>query len=235
MRSVVVTGTSSGIGWGTAKVLVGKGIHVFGSVRKPEDAERLSKELGARFTPLLFDITDEAAVAAAAAQVRDRLAGETLFGLVNNAGIAVPGPLMYLTAAEYRHQLEVNLVGPFIVTNAFLPLLGTDRALTGKPGRIVNISSVGGRLAGPFIGPYHASKFGLEGYSDSLRRELLLQGVDVIVERLGAAVWKALTAAHPRARYTVTRRRLTSFTIPLLLPKRFVDRAIARGLGFNRK
>jgi NAD(P)-dependent dehydrogenase (short-subunit alcohol dehydrogenase family) len=283
MRSVVITGTSSGIGWGTAKVLVGKGIHVFGSVRKAEDAERLSKELGARFTPLLFDITDEAAVAAAAAQVRDRLAGETLFGLVNNAGIAVPGPLMYLTAAEYRHQLEVNMVGPFIVTNAFLPLLGTDRALTGKPGRIVNISSVGGRLAGPFIGPYHASKFGLEGYSDSLRRELLLQGVDVIVvepgavatpiwdkaeatdtsrfmqteyapfipgylryslasgragyppERLGTAVWKALTAAHPRARYTVTRRRLTSFTIPLMLPQRFVDRAIARGLGFNRK
>jgi NAD(P)-dependent dehydrogenase (short-subunit alcohol dehydrogenase family) len=283
MRSVVVTGTSSGIGWGTAKVLTRRGIHVFGSVRKPADGERLSKELGELFTPLLFDITDEAAVAEAARQVRASLAGERLLGLVNNAGIAVPGPLMYLSAAEYRHQLEVNLVGPFIVTNAFLPLLGTDRSLTGTPGRIVNISSVGGRLAGPFIGPYHASKFGLEGYSESLRCELLLQGVDVIVvepgavatpiwdkaeatdtsrfmqteyapfipgylrysltngrqgyppERLGAAVWKALTAAHPRARYTVTRHRLTGFTIPLLLPKRFVDRRIAAGLGFNRR
>jgi NAD(P)-dependent dehydrogenase (short-subunit alcohol dehydrogenase family) len=283
MRSVVVTGTSSGIGWGTAKVLTSNGFHVFGSVRKLEDAARLTTEFGERFTPLIFDITDEAAVVDAAQQVSGHLGGETLYGLVNNAGIAVPGPLMYLTTTEFRRQLEVNLVGPFIVTNAFLPLLGTDRSLTVRRGRIVNISSVGGRLAGPFTGPYHASKFGLEGYSESLRRELMLQGVDVILvepgavatpiwdkaeagdysrfmtteyapfvesvlrysvtggrkgyppERIGATVWRALTAAHPRVRYAVTPHRLTSWTIPRLLPPRFADRMIARGLGFNRK
>ncbi|GCF06922.1 SDR family oxidoreductase [Dictyobacter arantiisoli] len=181
MKSVVVTGVSSGIGRGTAKVLVEKGFHVFGSVRKAEDAKRLSDELGNAFTPLLFDITDERAVHEAAQQVRDSLHGETLFGLVNNAGVSAQGPLAYLPVDQYRHQLEVNLVGPFIATQAFVPLLGMDRSLKGNPGRIINISSVGGKLGGPFIGAYHASKFGLEGFSDSLRRELLLYGIDVIV------------------------------------------------------
>src|SRR5438105_1189772 len=104
MKAVVVTGVSSGIGWGTAKVLAQNGIHVFGSVRKPEDAERLSAELGDAFTPLLFDVTDEQAVGEAAQIVRERLQGETLFGLVNNAGIAVPGPLLYLPIEEFRQQ-----------------------------------------------------------------------------------------------------------------------------------
>jgi NAD(P)-dependent dehydrogenase (short-subunit alcohol dehydrogenase family) len=95
-KSVVVTGVSTGIGWGTVKVLTGKGFHVFGSVRKPADAERLKAEFGEAFTPLLFDVTDEAAVRAGAAQVEASLAGATLAGLVNNAGIAVAGPLLYL-------------------------------------------------------------------------------------------------------------------------------------------
>lgn len=111
MRSVVITGVSTGIGWGTTKVLVGKGIHVFGSVRKTQDAERLSIEFGNAFTPLRFDITDEKAVHAAALQVRERLNSQMLFGLVNNAGIAVPGTLQHLSVADYRLQLEVNLVG----------------------------------------------------------------------------------------------------------------------------
>src|SRR5689334_24324621 len=134
MRSVVVTGVSTGIGWGTASVLVRNGIHVFGSVRNQADADRLGREFGSSFTPLLFDITDEAAVQAAALLVRERLAGETLLGLVNNAGIATAGPLLHQPLEEFRHQIEINLVGQLIATRAFVPLLGADRALNGQPG-----------------------------------------------------------------------------------------------------
>jgi NAD(P)-dependent dehydrogenase (short-subunit alcohol dehydrogenase family) len=181
MKSVVVTGVSTGIGWGIAKVLIQNGFRVFGSVRKAQDAERLAREFGPNFLPLIFDVTDESAVQAAAAQVREQLNGETLFGLVNNAGIAVPGPLIHLATDEFRHQLEVNLVSVLIVTKAFVPLLGADRSLHGEPGRIINISSVGGKNGGPFLGAYSASKHGLEGFSESLRRELMLYGIDVII------------------------------------------------------
>jgi NAD(P)-dependent dehydrogenase (short-subunit alcohol dehydrogenase family) len=185
-NSVVVTGASTGIGWGCVKVLTAAGFHVFGSVRKPADAERLTKEFGANVTPLLFDITDEAAVADGARKVEAALGNDTLFGLVNNAGIAVPGPLLYLKIDDFRHQLAVNLTGQLIVTQAFAPLLGADGARQGTPGRIVMISSVGGKNALPLSGPYAASKFGLEGLSESLRRELMLFGIDVIVVAPGA-------------------------------------------------
>jgi len=192
MASVVITGVSTGIGHAAAKTLLDKGFRVFGSVRKQADADRLSAEFGEAFSPLIFDVTDEAAINTAAGCVRGALAGETLAGLVNNAGIAVPGPLTELAAEEFRHQLEVNLVGPFMVTQAFAPLLGADQSLTGKPGRIINISSVSGIRAMPFVGPYAASKFGLEGYSEALRRELLIYGIDVIVIGPGpvkTAIW----------------------------------------------
>ncbi len=181
MHSIVVTGVSTGIGWGVTKLLIERGCRVFGSVRKEQDAERLRRELGETFVPLFFDVTREEEVRAAAAQVREQLNGETLFGLVNNAGIAVGGPLMHLPTEEFRYQLEVNLVGVLIVTKAFLPLLGVDRALRGKPGRILNISSVSGKIGYPFMGAYAASKHGLEGFSESLRRELMLYGIDVII------------------------------------------------------
>jgi len=181
MQSVVVTGVSTGIGWGTTKVLIQHGFSVFGSVRKKEDAEKLSKEFGEAFVPLFFDVTDEAAVQAAAGKVRDRLKGETLFGLVNNAGIALAGPLIHLPTDDFRQQLEVNLVSVLIVTKAFAPLLGADRSLRGQPGRIVNMSSVSGKSAPPFVGAYATSKHGLEGFSETLRRELMLYGIDVII------------------------------------------------------
>jgi NAD(P)-dependent dehydrogenase (short-subunit alcohol dehydrogenase family) len=192
MKSIVITGVSTGIGWGAAKVAIQKGFRVFGSVRKTADAERLAAEFGPNFVPLVFDVTDEAAVAAAASQVRTALNGETLFGLVNNAGVAVAGPLLHLPIEDFRQQIEVNLTGVVIVTQAFAPLLGGDKDLKGAPGRIVNISSVGGRSASPFMAPYCASKFALEGLSESLRRELMLFGVDVIVVAPGAvatAIW----------------------------------------------
>jgi len=283
MQSVVVTGVSTGIGWGIMKILIQHGFRVFGSVRKTQDAERLSNEFGKRFIPLFFDVTDEAAVQAAAQQVREQLNGDTLFGLVNNAGIAVPGPLMYLPADDFRHQLEVNLVSVLIVTKAFVHLLGSDRSLKGKPGRIINISSVGGQFGGPFLGAYAASKHGLEGFSESLRRELMLYGIDVIIigpgsvatpiwdkaeqedlslyadteyadaarrlqkymiedgrkgyppEKVGEVVLHALTTSKPRVRYAVIPGSSLRRIIQMLLPKRFVDKIIARNLGFKQE
>jgi NAD(P)-dependent dehydrogenase (short-subunit alcohol dehydrogenase family) len=186
MKSAVVTGSSTGIGWGIAKVLISKGFRVFGSVRKQADADRLQKEFGVNFVPLLFDVTDEAAVGRGTELVAAALGGETLAGLVNNAGIAIAGPLLYLKLDEFRKQIEVNLTGQLIVTQAFAPLLGADRSRKSRPGRIVMISSVGGKNANPFMGPYNASKFGLEGMSESLRRELMIFGIDVIVVAPGA-------------------------------------------------
>ena len=192
MKSVVVTGVSTGIGWGIAKVLTGQGVRVFGSVRRASDAERLRQEFGDRFVPLIFDVTDEAAVRAAADQVREALAGAPLMGLVNNAGVAVAGPLLHLPVADFRQQIEVNLTGVVIATQAFAPLL------IGQPaGRIVNISSVGGKNGSPFMAPYNASKFALEGLSESLRRELMLFGVDVIVVAPGAVATPIWGKARP--------------------------------------
>lgn len=180
MRSIVITGVSTGIGHATLKLLLARGFHVFGSVRKPVDAERLQAEFGAQFTPLLFDVTDETAVRAAADTVRNALNGETLAGLVNNAGVVVPGALLDLDVSEFRAQMEINVMGPVIATKAFLPLLGADTTLKGAPGRIVMMSSVSGQFGNPLLSPYSTSKFALEGLSESLRRELMLFGIDVI-------------------------------------------------------
>ena len=188
MPDVVVTGASTGIGFATCQVLIRRGFRVFGSVRKQADADRLKEQLGANYVPVLFDVTDPSSVNRAAAAVREAAGEERLFGLVNNAGIAVAGPLAYLPLERFRLQIEVNLLGVHTVTQAFLPLLGTEPSHLGQPGRIVNISSVSGRLAVPFLGAYAASKFGLEGYSDSLRRELMLFGIKVILIEPGAVV-----------------------------------------------
>ena len=279
MQSVVITGASTGIGWATAKLLLDKGFRVFGSVRKQADAARLKSEFGANFTPLTFDITDEAAVLSAAREVRAALGGQTLAGLVNNAGIAVPGPVLELSADEFRRQLDVNVVGPIIATQAFGPLLGADPLLKGPKGRIVMISSVAGKNGNPLTPAYAASKHAIEGLSESLRRELMLFGIDVIIvapgpvktpiwskgredvdmskyknspylpalqkvtnymkhldaiglppEKIAERVHEALTTAHPRVRYQIApdpmRHLMTAY-----LPKRMVDRIIAKRLG----
>lgn len=180
MRSVVITGVSTGIGHATAGHLLASGFRVFGSVREQAAAERLQVKFGAHFTPLLFDVTDEAAVRGAADQVRAALNGEMLAGLVNNAGVVVPGALLDLDVSEFRTQMDINVLGPVIATKAFLPLLGTDTSLKGTPGRIVMMSSVSGQFGNPLLSPYSTSKFALEGLSESLRRELMLFGIDVI-------------------------------------------------------
>ena len=276
MQSVVITGASTGIGFAAAKLLLARGFRVFGSVRKQADADRLKSEFGANFTPLVFDVTDEAAVFAAAREVRAALAGETLAGLVNNAGIAVAGPLLEISADQFRQQMEVNVVGPVIATQAFGPLLGSDPSLKGPKGRIVMISSVAGKSGNPLASPYAASKHAIEGLSESLRRELMLFGIDVIMVAPGAVktpIWgkaeefsgntnspyapalekiraftqhlseiglapekvaeviaTALTSANPKVRYQITPDPMRHLILGLL-PKRTVDRLIAKRLG----
>ena len=276
MRSVVITGASTGIGWATAKLLLDRGFRVFGSVRQQADADRLKSEFGANFTPLVFDVTDEAAVLAAAREVRVALAGETLTGLVNNAGIAVAGPVLELSADKFRQQMEVNVIGPIIATQAFGPLLGADPTLKGPKGRIVMISSVAGKTGNPLASAYSASKHAIEGLSESLRRELMLFGIDVVIvapgavktpiwgkseefsgnknspyapalekiraftkhlseiglpaEKIAEVIAEALTSANPKVRYQITPDPMRHL-ITGILPKRTVDRIIAKRLG----
>jgi NAD(P)-dependent dehydrogenase (short-subunit alcohol dehydrogenase family) len=180
-KDVVVTGVSTGIGWGTTKVLVSKGFRVFGSVRKEADANRLQAEFGGSFVPLIMDITDADAVHQAAQKVGSMIGDRNLVGLVNNAGVVVSGPLLYIRPDEYRRQLEVNMISPLVVIQAFASLLGTDKKRQGPAGRIVNISSTGAKVAIPLIGAYSSSKAGLEGMSDALREELLLFAIDVVI------------------------------------------------------
>ncbi len=166
--TVLVTGASTGIGEATALHLKELGFDSVGAVRKEADAERL-RSRGLRTVKL--DVTDPASISAARADLGDA----PLAGLVNNAGIAVAAPLEFLPLDQLRLQLEINLVGQVAVTQAFLPALRAAR------GRIVNVSSIGGRVAPPLLSAYTASKFGLEGVSDSMRRELLPHGVEVIL------------------------------------------------------
>lgn len=204
MKSVVVTGASTGIGHATAKLLLDKGFRVFGSVRKQADADRLKGEFGANFTPLIFDVTDEPAVLAAAREVRTALNGEKLAGLVNNAGMSVAGPVLGLSADKFRQQMEVNVIGPVIATQAFGPLLGADPSLKGAPGRVVMISSVAGKAGAPFTSAYAASKHAIEGLSESLRRELMLFGIDVIIVAPGPVktpIWSKGREAADISRY----------------------------------
>ena len=279
MKSVVITGASTGIGWATAKLLLDKGFRVFGSVRKQADADRLKGEFGANFTPLIFDVTDEPAVLAAAREVRTALNGEKLAGLVNNAGISVAGPVLGLSADKFRQQMEVNVIGPVIATQAFGPLLGADPSLKGPPGRVVMISSVAGKSGAPFTSAYAASKHAIEGFSESLRRELMMFGIDVVIvapgpvktpiwekgragadiaryqnspylpalqkvtayigqlesiglppEKIAEVVHDALTLPNPKVRYHIAPDTMRH-VLAAVLPKRMMDRIIAKRLG----
>src|SRR3989442_13133999 len=178
-------GACAGLGPASGRPLAGRrgGFRVFGTVRRAEDEAALER---AGVTAVRMDVTDSASIARAREQVERVLAGAPLAGLVNNAGIPAAGPLELFPLDELRRVLEVNLVGAVAVTQAFLPLPKASR------GRLVNMSSVAGRGALPFLGPYAASKFGLEAISDSLRRELLPFGVKVIVIEPGTfktAIW----------------------------------------------
>ena len=185
-KDVVVTGVSTGIGLETTRLLISNGYRVFGSVRKQSDADRLQQEMGARYVPLIMDVTDADAVQRASEKVGSLLGSNRLAGLVNNAGVVVSGPLLHLRPSELRRQLEANVIGPLMVTQAFSPLLGTDNRRTGPVGRIVNISSTVAKVVPPFLGAYATSKWGLEGMSEALRRELMVFGIDLVIIEPGA-------------------------------------------------
>jgi NAD(P)-dependent dehydrogenase (short-subunit alcohol dehydrogenase family) len=180
-RSLVITGVSTGIGHATAKMVVSLNWRVFGSVRNDADATRLKEEFGVTFTPLVFDVRDEATVTRAANVVRASLGSQTLDGLVNNAGIGLAGPLLHQPLDEFRAVLETNVLGTLLVSRAFAPLLGADQALSGGKGRIVNMTSIAGKIGQPFAGAYVASKFAVEGLSEVMRREFNLYGIRVLI------------------------------------------------------
>lgn len=238
--------------------------------------------MGKNFTPLLFDVSDSEAISRAREQVAEAVGDKGLYALINNAGIVIPGPLKYSPLEEFRAHFDVNLFGLLDVTQQFLPLLGAAEESPYPPGRIINISSTSGRVAYPFMGAYASTKHALEALSDSLRRELILYGVDVIViqpgttntpikhkfakqvrkyeetdygpmfvgleeqmaereitglpvEKVVEAIVTAVESPHPKTRYAVPRKWLSSWIIPRLLPDRWLDRLVDNQLGLKKK
>lgn len=187
--AVVITGASSGIGETCALSLDKLGHRVFAGVRKESDGEALKRKASARLTAVRLDVTEASQVSAAAATVTAALGDEGLAGLVNNAGVVVAGPLEFISPAEFREQLEINLIGQLRVTQAFLPLLRQSR------GRIVMIGSIAGRSALPFVGAYAASKFALEALTDSLRCELAPWSIHLSIVEPGSVatpIWEKM-------------------------------------------
>ncbi len=181
MAAVLVTGASTGIGEACALHLVGRGHQVFAGVRRTEDGERLVDRAGSpRLEPVLLDVTDEAQVVEVGALLDERLGPVGLAGLVNNAGVAIGGPLEFLDLDEWRTQLEINVIGQVSVTKAVLPVL---RRATG---RVVFIGSISGRVSTPMMAPYGASKHAIEAIGESLREEVRPWGMKVSVVEPGA-------------------------------------------------
>jgi NAD(P)-dependent dehydrogenase (short-subunit alcohol dehydrogenase family) len=184
MKTMLVTGASTGIGEATAHHLDRLGHRVYAGVRKESDGERLRASASDRLISVMLDVTNQAEIDAVAKQIADEAGA--LHGLVNNAGIARGGPLEYLDADEWRQQFEVNVIGQVAVTRAMLSLIRRG------PGRIVFIGSIGGKVATMLMGPYNASKFAIEAIGESLRHELHPWGIGVSVVEPGAiktAIW----------------------------------------------
>ena len=203
-RSVVVTGASTGIGRATVADLVSEGFLVFATVRRLDDADGLREQFGDSVRPLLMDLLDEDSVRAAGAEVHG---SGPLFGLVNNAGAALPGPLEYLPIDTFRRQLEINLTGQLLVTQVMLPALRRSAEQAGDA-RIVMVGSIGGRIAGPMLGAYHASKHGLVGLTGALRAELAPFGIRVLLIEPGTIatpIWErtiSISSNAPRSAAT---------------------------------
>ncbi len=197
-ETVVITGASTGIGYATTGLLVEHGYEVVATVRRAEDAARLQEDFGANVHPMLMDVTDLASIQAMAQATAELVGERGVFGLINNAGITVTGPLMHLPREELRRQFDVNVFGVMDVVQALLPLMGSNFQMPYPPGRIINISSVSGHIVYPFLAPYAASKHALEALSDGLRRELMLYGIDVVLMVFGSVqtpIWDKLDAA----------------------------------------
>ncbi|MEM1087210.1 MAG: SDR family oxidoreductase [Pseudomonadota bacterium] len=282
MKTVVITGASTGIGRAAAEYLADKGWRVYAGVRKDADADDIRDETRG-LLPIMLDVTKQDQVDAAVEKIRAALDGQKLAGLVNNAGIANMGPLALQPQEDFEAHFTVNTFGLLRATQAFLPLLGMDETLEGKPGRIINITSVGGRLASPFLGAYTATKHAVESMTDSFRRELVIYGIDAIAigpgsvktpiwdkaedknedepyadtewgdaldkfsdtmlsggreglepETVAKVIEQALTDSSPKARYAPVPDKLTNFTLPMLLPKRIVDKFFWKRFGMDK-
>ena len=208
-NTVLVTGTSSGIGRGLCQALIEKGYKVFGTVRNRKDATELKKEFGENLDALLVDVTDEKQVIKAKERVQNYLNGKPLTALINNAGIATLGPVEFLPTSDFKKQIDTKILGTFLCTKIFLPLLGTDSNLIGNPGRIVNISSIlGGKIGSPFMSGYCASKHAVEAFSESLRRELKPYRIKVIIVAPGSVstpIWKEVKKQKDQNKYHKTK------------------------------
>ena len=183
-KNIIITGVSTGIGYTTTKLLINSGYKIFGSVRSEKDAESLKSEFGKQFYPLIFDVTDKENIYNCVELVKNEIGNKGICALINNAGLAVGGPLLEIPVENIRYQFEVNVFGLITVTQAFSKLLGAYKNAK-HTGKIIMISSVAGKRSYPFVGPYSASKHALEGLSDALRRELMLYGIDVILVEPG--------------------------------------------------
>ena len=208
-RTVLVTGTSSGIGRGLCQALIEKGYKVFGTVRNQQDATELKNEFGENLDALLVDVTNEKQVIRAKEKIKNYLGGKSLTALINNAGIATLGPVEFLPTYDFKKQLDTKILGTFLCTKIFLPLLGTDNNTNGKPGRIINISSIlGGKIGSPFMSGYCASKHAVEAFSESLRRELKPYGIKVIIVAPGSVstpIWKEVEKQKEQNKYNKTK------------------------------
>ena len=157
MKKIVITGVSSGIGFASAKILCNAGYKVYGSVRNEEDAYKVSNRLGKNYEPLIFDVTDPKGILSAANRVQESLdQKENIVALINNSGVAMGGPVSLIKTEVFRKQFDINFFGLIDVTKAFLTMLGASKQSQGQ-GKIINISSVSGRRANPFVAPYSAS------------------------------------------------------------------------------
>lgn len=228
-RSYLVTGASTGIGRACVGALARGGAQVWATVRSDRDEEALRREHGGNVTVLRLDVTDADSVQAAGERVG---AAGPLHGLVNNAGVALPAPLEHLPVEVFRRQLEVNLVGQLAVTQAMLPALHAARA-QGSPARIIMIGSIGGRIAGPILGAYHASKFGLVGLTDTLRAELAPSGIPVILVEPGAIatpIWDRGTQAGDELMGPPGSPGLDRYAAQIDMARRNAARSAKRGL-----
>lgn len=226
-RAIVITGASTGIGAACALHLDRLGFIVFAGVRKPEDGQALQKTTSDRLVPILVDVTDQPSIQRSLAIVSERCGSNGLYGLVNNAGIAVPAPLEAIPLADFRRQLEVNVIGQLAVTQAFLPLIRQAR------GRIVNMGSIAGRSTIPMMGAYSASKFALEAMTDALRLEVQPWGIQVSIIEPGAIttpIWtkSAEDAAGREAVMGTDLRRLYEPTVAAV--RKVVDEAAKRAI-----
>jgi len=186
MRTVLITGVSTGIGKSIAEILINNKFLVIGSVRKEEDANYLKEKYPDKFDYVIFDVTNKEAIENSRKKVESIISKNNsyLTCVINNAGIALGGPLRYLDVDIYKKQFEVNYFGLINVTKTFLDLLIDSNKYPLK-NKIINIGSISGKRSYPFVGPYTSSKFALEGLTDSLRRELLIHDIDVVLVEPG--------------------------------------------------